>query len=221
VEFATSTGVSAIEANGDDAPLRVVLGKDAREFDLIVCATGVKPAVDYLKGSGVSIGREGGIVVDLGMRTNVAGVYAAGDCTEAEDFSTGEPFVNAIQPDGADQSLIAALNMAGQSTAWRGALRMNVLATFGLASSSFGQWWGAEGGEHAEAIDDKRFKYLRLELKDDHVIGATSVGLTNHVGALRGLIQTRTRLTSRWKATLLHDPHKFMDAYLACAQDAA
>ena len=221
VEFATSTQVNAIEADGDDKLLKVVLGKDPREFDVIVCATGVKPAVEYLKGSRVSIGPEGGIVVDLSMRTNLAEVYAAGDCTEAEDFSTGESFVNAIQPDAADQSLIAALNMAGQPVAWRGALRMNVLATFGLVSSSFGHWWGTEGGEHVEVIDDMRFKYLRLELQDDRVIGATSVGLKDHVGALRGLIQTRTRLTPHWKATLMHDPHKFMDAYLACAQDAA
>jgi hypothetical protein len=67
---------------------------------------------------------------------------------EAEDFSTGAHFVNAIQPEAADQALVAALNMAGQSTSRQGGFRMNVLATFGLVSSSFGQWWRAEGGEH-------------------------------------------------------------------------
>jgi hypothetical protein len=41
------------------------------------------------------------------------------------------------------------------------------------------------------------------------LIGATSVGLTEHVGVLRGLIQTRTRLTPQWKAKLSRDPHKF------------
>jgi hypothetical protein len=51
-------------------------------------------------------------------------------------MSTGAHFVNAIQPDAADQSLVAALNMAGQCTSWQGAFRMNVLATFGLVSSS-------------------------------------------------------------------------------------
>jgi hypothetical protein len=67
---------------------------------------------------------------------------------EAEDFSTGAHFVNAIQREAADQALVAALNMAGQSTSRQGGFRMNVLATFGLVSSSFGQWWRAEGGEH-------------------------------------------------------------------------
>jgi len=51
--------------------------------------------------------------------------------------------------------------------------------------------------------------------------GATSIGLTEHIGMLRGLIQTRPTLTDRWKSNLLRDPHKFVDAYLACALAAA
>jgi NADPH-dependent 2,4-dienoyl-CoA reductase/sulfur reductase-like enzyme len=222
VEILTSTRVTAIETADSEGPMTVRLSDGAeREFDVVICATGVKPAVDYLDGSGIEIGPDGGIVVDLGMRTNVLDVLAAGDCTEGADFSTGVHFVNAIQPSAADQALVAALNMAGQSTSWRGAFRMNVLATFGLVSSSFGQWWGAEGGDHVEEVDEAAFKYLRLEFKDGVVIGATAVGLTEHVGVLRGLIQTGARLTPRWKERLLRNPHKFVDAYLASAQAAA
>jgi hypothetical protein len=47
------------------------------------------------------------------------------------------------------------------------------------------------------------------------------VGRTHHIGALRGLIQTGVKLTPEWKARLMADPNKFMDAYLACAQAAA
>jgi NADPH-dependent 2,4-dienoyl-CoA reductase/sulfur reductase-like enzyme len=221
VEILTSTRVKAIEGASSSGPLKVSLDDSEREFDVVICATGVKPTIDYLAGSNIAIGPEGGIVVDLSMRTNAADVFAAGDCTEAADFSTGAHFVNAIQPDAADQALIAALNMAGQCTSWQGAFRMNVLATFGLISSSFGQWWGSKGGDHVEVTDEAGFRYLRLEFDDSYLIGATSVGLTEHVGVLRGLIQTRTKLTPQWKANLLRDPHKFVDAYLACAQAAA
>ena len=221
VEVLTSTRVKAIEAARSNGPLRVSLDDGEREFDVVICATGVKPTIDYLAGSNIEIGPEGGIVVDLSMRTNATDVFAAGDCTEAADFSTGAHFVNAIQPDAADQALIAALNMAGQRTSWQGAFRMNVLATFGLVSSSFGQWWGSKGGDHVEVTDEDRLRYLRLEFNDAYLIGATSVGLTEHLGVLRGLIQTRTKLTPQWKANLLRDPHKFVDAYLACAQAAA
>ena len=97
---------------------------------------------------------------------------------------------------------------------------MHVLDTVGLIASSFGQWGGAKGGEHVEVKDEAAFKYLCLEFKDDRLIGATSLGLTDHVGAIRGLIQGRISL-GEWKDKLLQDPTRFMDAYLARAQAAS
>ncbi len=52
------------------------------------------------------------------------------------------------------------------------------------------------------------------------LIGATSVGMTQHVGVLRGLIQTRTPL-GRWKDFLMENPTRFPEAYLGCQQSAS
>ena len=71
-----------------------------------------------------------------------------------------------------------------------------------------------------EVRDDTVFRYLRLEFKGDRLIGATSLGLTDHVGVIRGLIQGRVAL-GEWKAKLIADPSKLMDAYLARAQAAS
>jgi NAD(P)H-nitrite reductase large subunit len=71
-----------------------------------------------------------------------------------------------------------------------------------------------------EIRDEERFRYLRLEFKGDRLIGATSVGHTEHVGVIRGLIQGRVALGD-WKERLLADPSKLMDAYLARAQAAS
>jgi hypothetical protein len=46
------------------------------------------------------------------------------------------------------------------------------------------------------------------------------VGFTDHVGALRGLIEGRVRL-GVWKQRLLHDPTLVMQAYLAAAHGVA
>ncbi len=236
VEVLTSTKVAAIEANVPQGGLLslVFKAKNTREkvkvtfgdgttrlFDFVICATGVAPAIDYLRGSGVEIGSLGGIVVDDRMQTTAPDVYAAGDCTESVDFSTGEHMVNAIQPNAADQALVAGANMAGGDARTLGGLRMNVLETFGLVSTSYGQWWGAEGGDHVEVVDEAAHHYIRLEFKDDRVIGATVVGRTHHIGALRGLIQTGAPLGADWKARLKADPNKFMDAYLARALSLA
>lgn len=218
VEVHTSTRVEAIE-QGQDGTLHVKLSDGAvLDVDMVISATGVRSNISFLEGSGVIT--DDGVLVDDQMRSNILEIYAAGDVAQARDFSTGKMMVNAIQPNAADQARIAALNMAGKETPSPGSLAMNVLDTLGLIASSFGQWWGAEeGGEHAELMDEENFRYLRLEFKGDVLIGATSLGLTQHVGVLRGLIQTKTHL-GEWKSRLLHDPSRVMEAYLAQAQAA-
>jgi NAD(P)H-nitrite reductase large subunit len=90
----------------------------------------------------------------------------------------------------------------------------------GLISSSFGKWWGEPGGQSAELVDEREFRYLSLQFGDDVLIGATSVGLTEHVGVLRGLIEGRVKL-GPWKDRLLQEPLRVTEAYLARAQAAA
>jgi NAD(P)H-nitrite reductase large subunit len=98
-----------------------------------------------------------------------------------------------------------------------GVLAINVLDTLGLISTSFGQWWGTEDKDGVELVDWDHHRYLSLQFQGDVLIGATAIGLTQHVGVLRGLIQNRTRL-GRWKAILLEEPLRFPEAYVACSQ---
>ena len=213
------TGAKASRIDRDASGLHVHLeGGETLDVDVVISATGVQPKIGFLKGSGIAT--HTGILVDDHMRTNVADVYAAGDCVEAAEFWTDTRFVNAIQLNAADQARIAALNMVGRPTRSQGALALNVLDTFGLISASFGQWQGVKGGDHTELCDEGAFRYLRLEFSSDVLVGATSLGLTEHVGVIRGLIQSRVRL-GKWKAHLMQDPTQVMAAYLACAQDAA
>ena len=188
------------------------------ECDLVISATGVRPNIAFLEGSGVAV--SDGVLVDEHMQSSVAAIYAAGDVTQCTGFHSGRPVLNAIQPNAADQARIAAANMTGKQTAAQGSLAINVLDSVGLISSSFGQWQGAPDGEGVELVDEAAFRYLSLQFKDDVLVGATSIGWTDHVGALRGLIQGRVRLGG-WKARLLQDPTQFMAAYLAAAQKAA
>ena len=217
VKVLTSTRVTALgEADGG---VRLHLdGAASITADLVVCATGVAPNVDFLEGSGVEV--DAGVLVDDRLRTNVDGIYAAGDVAQGPSFPTGAREVHAIQPTASEHGRIAARNMAGHDTPYRGSLSMNVLNTLGLVSSSFGVWMGLEGGDRAVASDPARFKYLRLEFDEDRIVGALAIGLTQHVGVIRGLVQTQVPLGT-WKDVLLKDPHRVMDAYLDCTQASA
>ena len=214
VAVRTGTRVTKIARTNGGLTLAVD-ESDPIEADLVVCATGVAPNVDFLDGAGIEC--DAGILVDHRLRTSAADIYAAGDVAQGPDFSTGGREVHAIQPTAVEHGRIAALNMAGVDTPFRGSLSMNVLNTLGLVSSSFGLWMGADGGERSVAADEARSRYLRLEFEEDRIVGALALGLTQHVGVLRGLIQTRVRLGS-WMSKLRDDPTLVMNAYLECTQ---
>jgi NAD(P)H-nitrite reductase large subunit len=175
----------------------------------------VRPAIGFLKDSGITCLQ--GILTDEHMQTNVPGIYAAGDCAEAFDKVSGQTIVSAIQPNAAEQARVAALNMAGQATTLKGVTQINVLDTLGLISTSFGNWQGVEGGQQAQLTDQAAGRHLSLQFKDDVMVGCNSVGWTEHVGVMRGLVEGQVRL-GEWKDKLLQNPTQLMEAYLACAQ---
>ncbi|MBC7572999.1 MAG: NAD(P)/FAD-dependent oxidoreductase [Herminiimonas sp.] len=211
----TGARVDKIEAI-DGGALRVSLSNGMTlEVDVIISATGVKPNIGFVKDSGIPCAT--GILVDAGMQTSIPGVYAAGDCAEAFDPATGKTVVSAIQPNAAEQARCAGLNMAGHPQVQRGVTQINVLDTLGLISTSFGQWEGVPGGERAELTDVEAYKYIRLEFSGDLLVGANTIGLTEHVGVLRGLIESKVRL-GEWKTHLMEDPFRLKEAYIACTQ---
>lgn len=219
VEVLTNTKVTSIETTGDTsgtAALRVGYSNgDSAPAKLVVLAAGVKSNVGFLSGSDIDVAT--GIQVDKYLQTTAPDVYAAGDCCEGIDISTGKPDMLAIQPVAVEHGRIAALNMAGHRTPHRGSLNMNVLDTMGLISSSFGLWQGAPMGKSVKLIDEANFKYLKLEFEGDRMIGAQCVGLTDHVGMLRGLIQTELRLGT-WRDRLLESPERLREAYIDVTQ---
>ena len=208
--------ITPVEDKGGGGPLRVWLSNgSALPARLVVMAVGVRPNAGFLVGSGVTVDR--GIRVDDHLQTTAPHVYAAGDCCEGVDLSTGKPDMLAIQPTAVEHGRCAGLNMAGKITSHRGSLNMNVLDTMGLVSSSFGLWQGAKGGASTKQADAKAFRYMRLEFAGERLAGAQCVGHTENIGILRGLIQTGVQLGG-WKGKLMRSPERVMEAYVATAQ---
>lgn len=219
VEVFTATKVESIEAG---TPLKIKLsnGKTV-EADLVISAAGVRPAIGFLKDSGITCLL--GVLTDAHLQTNVPGIFAAGDCAEAFDKVTGKTIVSAIQPNAVEQARVAAMNMVACSRGkamqaeLKGVTQINVLDTLGLISTSFGDWQGQAGGEQVELTDLKKGKHLSLQFKDDVMVGCNSVGWTEHVGVMRGLVEGKIKLGA-WKEHLKADPTKLMQAYIASAQ---
>lgn len=214
VRVLTSTQISEVTDGPEGLCVHTKDG-EALDAKLLVVAAGVKPNIGFLASSGVEI--DHGIIVDQYMRTSVPDVYAAGDVCQAIDFSTQKAEMLAIQPVAVEHGRIAAQNMAGKPTPHEGSLNMNVLEAMGLITASFGLWMGVEGGDSCRMHDPETNRYLRLEFDGNKLVGGQAVGLTEHVGMLRGLIQTELDL-GEWKQKLLESPERLPEAYVAVAQ---
>ena len=146
--------------------------------DLYVAATGVKPNLGFLEGSGLAM--DWGITVDDRLRTNVPGVWAAGDVVEAPDRATGKSFVHAIFPNAVDQARIAAANILGADLAYPGAESMNSLKHLGLPIMAVGAM---------ESADELRWRdgdaLRKVFLEDGRIVGFRFAGEISGGGLLR------------------------------------
>ena len=217
VDVHTGVSVKAIEAT-DSGGKRIILS-DGSEFetDIVVIGTGVRPNLDLVQGS--SIKTDHGILVDDHLRTNVPGIYAAGDCAQGPNLLGGKPEIHAIQPTAVDHGRVAGANMAGQDVAYPGSLSLNVLDVCGLQCASYGHWDDLAADPITIHNPDGSI-YRRLLLTDDRITGAIFVGQANDLGMLtdvgmvKGMIQTQTNL-GEWKEFLQENPFDIRRAFIA------
>jgi len=194
--------VSAIERARDGGYGITLKSGKTFDADMVVCGTGVRPNVDFLKGSGLET--KAGVLTDERQETNVTDVYAAGDCAEGLDFLTGERAVHAIWPTAIDQGRVAGANMAGDSQTYPGSLSWNVTELFGLASASIGEFRQRDGWEPLVFHNPHTNVYRKLLLDGGRIVGAVVIGHAEHIqdlGVVQAMIRRRTDV-SRWRHML-------------------
>ncbi len=148
--------------------------------DLLVAATGLRPNIEYLSGSGIET--DWGVLVDDHLRTNFPEIYAAGDVAETLDRLTAERYVHAIFPNAVAQGKIVAYNLLGWDTAYEGADNMNSLKHLGLPVMAVGLMEGEELRVRENGILRKVF------LQDDRIVGFRLAGDISSAGIYLSLM---------------------------------
>ena len=158
------------------------------EFDTLVLAVGVRANTALLKEIGGNVNR--GILINDRMESSIANIYAAGDCTEGNDISSGQKRVLALLPNAYMQGHTAGVNMAGGNDVFDKAIPMNSIGFFGLHIMTAGTY----EGEMYEEKTDGTLK--RLFTKDGLLKGFILIGKTERAGIYTSLIREKTPLNT-------------------------
>jgi NADPH-dependent 2,4-dienoyl-CoA reductase/sulfur reductase-like enzyme len=114
IELVLSDGAAAVEVGADGRACAVVTQSGrVLPADLVVLGLGVRPNVRLAQEAGIPLGTSGGIAVDRRMRTQVPGVWAAGDCVEAVHRLSGQRRVVALGTHANKQGRVAGINIGG------------------------------------------------------------------------------------------------------------
>ena len=97
----------------EDGKVKSVVFQDGKtlEADMVIMATGVRPNTKYLEGSGIDLAKDGGIVCDPYLETNVKDVFAAGDVASYPYWPTGARTRTEHWSSALDMGTNAAFNM--------------------------------------------------------------------------------------------------------------
>lgn len=106
--------------------------------DLVIVCVGIRPENRLAKDAGLEIGHMGGIRVDAAMRTSDPDIYAVGDAAEIFDYLTGRRTTTPLAGPANKQGRIAADNIMGRSSTFRGTLGTSVVKIFDATLASTG-----------------------------------------------------------------------------------
>jgi NADPH-dependent 2,4-dienoyl-CoA reductase/sulfur reductase-like enzyme len=205
-----NTEIAAVLDNGR-GQVRGVRFKDGRELacEVVGAGIGVRPQTEWLKSSGLRLDRA--LVVNEYLETNVAGVYAAGDCAQVLDRWTGTHACDVLWPSAIATGAVAGRNLAGGREAYVKGTPFNACLLFGLHLTAMGQLgmrqgddepavvqhlsrgssevWGSRPHAYASAWSQHGPNTLRLSLSGERLVGALVMGNQLLADPLRDLIE--------------------------------
>lgn len=173
-------------AKFDGGTAHLKSGKEI-SFDILVVAVGVRPNTELIKDAGGELSR--GIVTDEKQQTSLQNVYAAGDCAESFDITSGARKVLALLPNAYRQGYTAGVNMAGGEAAFADAMPLNAIGFFGSHVLTAGSY---EGESFVQAEGDV---YRKFFCKDGVLKGFILVNSPERAGIYTSLIRNKTPLS--------------------------
>ncbi|MBP3469549.1 MAG: FAD-dependent oxidoreductase [Lachnospiraceae bacterium] len=210
IDMAFGQAITAADEHMDEAGnvtgYTVHLGDGTKlETELLILNIGTRAATGILDPDEVNVER--GIVVDTGMRTSAAGIYAAGDCCQGNNLQSGQTQIIGLWANAGVQGRIAGRNMAGASDEADGNILHNI--THFLDMDFIGLGDNRLTGGIYEYTNKKKDFYLRAVMKNGKPVGFNILDNYGVSGILKAhlikmLRGEPCRFTSEQRGQLIH-----------------
>lgn len=137
VSLMLNTQVNEIMQKDDGLLLKTTAGCDVPS-DMVLLAVGVLPDTKLAENAGMELGIKGSIVVTDRMETSIPDVYAVGDAIEVKHFVTDKKAVISLAGPANKQGRIAADNICGEESVFKGSQGSSVIKLFDMTVASTG-----------------------------------------------------------------------------------
>ena len=139
--------------------------------DTVIIATGIKPNMELARAAGISVGR--GIKVNDAMQTSDPNIYAIGECAEHNGQVYG------LVAPGYEQAQVAAYNLAGNQSSYRGSIAATELKVVGQPVFSMGELDNEAPDYSLQSLVHEKAnvqRYRKLVLRRRRLVGVIAIG---------------------------------------------
>lgn len=126
------------ELVGENKVEKVITNKGEVDADVVIIATGVRPATGFLKDTGIDMLPNGAIIVDEFGKTSVEDIYSAGDCATIKNIVTGQDTYVPLATGANKLGRIVGENLAGANNSFQGSLGSSCLKVMDMEAGSTG-----------------------------------------------------------------------------------
>ena len=134
VDLRLNTSVTEFRESSRATPMEALLSTgETIPCDLAIIAVGVRPDSRLARDAGLALDERGAIVVDEHMRTSDTDIYAVGDAVQVKEFVSGASALIPLAGPANRQGRIAADNIFGRDSHFRGAQGTAICKVFDLA----------------------------------------------------------------------------------------
>lgn len=180
------TGVQITEITGEDAVTGVKLGTgEVIPAQLVIVSCGVRANTAVAKEMGVDIDRA--VIVNSKMETNLADVYACGDCAQFEGVNY------AIWPQAVEQGKVAGANAAGDAVEYT-----QVPAALSFHGMNTALYAIGDNGKNpnllyktVEMQDKSKKQYEKLYFLNGRLCGVILIGDVSKMAKMTELMEKR------------------------------